>query len=292
MDKKIKSERIILVTGATGNQGGAAASRLVTTGWRVRALVRDPDKPAARALAWKGVELAKGDLNDRASITKAMAGVYGVFAVFAWREGDIESEIRHGENTIDAAKAAGVKHFIYSSVGGAERSTGIPHFDSKWQIEEYLRATGLPVTILRPVFMMYNFNRPEMQSSIRNGTISMAIKPDRPLQMLAADDLAVFVNLAFETPADYVGKAIELAGDELAMAGAAEVFSRVVGRPVRFMEQPMSQLRKISKERALMMEWFNRQGYRADIKALRVLHPGLMTLEAWLRSTAGWVRAA
>lgn len=292
MDGKIKSERIILVTGATGNQGGSVASKLVSSGWRVRALVRDPNKPAARALAWKGVELTRGDLNDRASIAKAMTGVYGVFGVFAWHEGDIESEIRHGENTVDAAKAAGVRHFIYSSVGGAERSTGIPHFDSKWQTEEYIQAAGLSATVFRPVFMTYNFNRPEMQSSIMKGTITMALKRDRPLQMLAVDDLAVFVNLAFETPADYMGKAIELAGDELTMVRVAEVFSRVIGRKVRFVEQPISELRSISKERALMMEWFNRQGYRADIKALRALHPGLMTLETWLRSTVGWVQAA
>jgi uncharacterized protein YbjT (DUF2867 family) len=292
MDGKFKTDKIILVTGATGRQGGAVTLKLVTEGWPVRAVVRDPAKPASRALAWKGVELVRGDLNDRSSLDRALKGVYGAFGVIAWREGGIESEIRQGKNLADAAKAAGVRHFIYSSVGGADRSTGIPHFDSKRQIEEYIRGVGLPATIFRPVFMMYNFNAPDMHALIDKGSFTMALKPNRALQMLSAEDLAVFVNLAFENPADYLGKAIELAGDELTMPQAAEVFSRVLGRPIRFIEQPIGRVRSASREAALMMEWFDLHGYRADIRALRTLHPGLMTLETWLRETAGWVKAA
>jgi uncharacterized protein YbjT (DUF2867 family) len=292
MERKFKNDKIILVTGATGRQGGAVTLKLVTEGWPVRAFVRDPDKPASRTLAWKGVELVKGDLNDRSSIDQAMKGVYGVFGVVAWREAGIESEVRQGKNLADAAKAAGVRHFIYSSVGGADRSTGIPHFDSKWKIEEHIRGIGLPATIFRPAFMMYNFNTPDMHASIDKGSFTMALKPDRALQMLSAEDLTVFVNLTFENPAGYLGKAIELAGDELTMPQAAEIFSRVLGRPVRFIEQSIEKVRSASREAALMMEWFNLHGYRADIRALRTLHPGLMTLETWLRKTAGWTKAA
>ncbi len=291
MDRS-NAEKLILVTGATGRQGGAVASQLVASSWRVRALVRSPEKPAARALALKGIELAAGDLNDRASVDRAMEGAYGVFCVLAWREAGIESEIQQGKRVADAAKAAGVNHFVYSSVSGADRSTGIPHFESKRKIEDYLREIGLRVTIFRPVFMMYNFNTPEAHASILRGVLTMALKPDRPLQMLAAEDLGVFVNMAFENPSDYMAKAIELAGDQLTMPEAAAVFSKVMGRPVRFVEQPIGELWRISRESAIMMEWFNRQGYRADIRALRTLHAGLMTLEWWLRKTEGWIRAA
>jgi len=287
-----KANKVILVTGATGNQGGAVAAQLVSSGWSVRALVRDADKPASRALAWKGVELIEGDLDDPLSVGRAMRGVYGVFCVLSWRESGIEKEIKQGRNITDTAKAYGVKHFIYSSVGGAERSTGIPHFDSKWQIERYIYGSGLPATVFRPVYMMYNFNRPETRASILQGALTMDIKPDRPLQMLAAEDLAVFVALAFENPSGYIGKAMELAGDEMTMPQAAEVFSRVLGLPVRFVERPIAGADRVSKESAVMMEWFNRHGYRADIRALRVLHPGMMTLEAWLRKAGGWAKAA
>jgi uncharacterized protein YbjT (DUF2867 family) len=286
-----KANKVILVTGATGNQGGAVATRLVSSGWRVRALVRDADKPASRFLSWKGVELIEGDLDAPLSVGRAMRGAYGVFCVLSWREG-IEKEIKQGRNIVDTAKAYGVKHFIYSSVGGAERSTGIPHFDSKWQIERYLYGSGVPSTVFRPVYMMYNFNRPETRSSILKGALTMNIKPDRPLQMLAAEDLAVFIGLALEKPSDFMGKAIELAGDELTMPQAAEVFSRVLGLPVRFIERPISEAYSVSKESALMMEWFNRHGYRADIRALHVLHPGMMTLEIWLRKAGEWAKAA
>ena len=292
MDTRFKTNKIILVTGATGNQGGVVAAKLAATGWAVRALVRDPGKPASRALVWQGIELVKGDLQDRASLDHALKSVYGVFCVLSWRAEGVEGEIRKGMNLADAARAAGVRHFIYSSVGGAERSTGIPHFDSKWKIEEHLRNSGLPTTVFRPVFMMYNFNAPDMQASILQGRLLMALRPEIPMQMLSAEDLAEFVNKAFEAPADYLGKAIELAGDELTMPQAAEVFSRVLGREVHFVEQPIEQVMRISRELAIMMEWYNRHGYRADIKALRALHPGLMTLDTWLRTAAGWKKAA
>jgi uncharacterized protein YbjT (DUF2867 family) len=286
-----RTDKVIFVAGATGHQGGAAAYSLAAAGWPVRALVRDPRKPAARALRESGVELVKGDLDDRPSLDVGLKDVYGVFSVQGWREKGVEGEVRMGENLADAALAAGVKHFIYSSVGGADRRTGIPHFDSKWRIEEHIRAIGLPFTVFRPVFFMYNFGLPEIQSSILKGTLAMAVKPNKPLQMLAVEDLGEFVRMAFERPGDFLGRAVELAGDELTLAEAARVFSTVLGWPVQFVEQPVEDVRRFDKNLAAMFEWFNERGYRADIPALRALHPGLMKLETWLRK-AKWVKAA
>lgn len=291
MDYRLKPDKTILVIGATGNQGGAVASELVSKGWRVRALVRNPEKPEARSLAWSGIEIVKGDLNDRSSVDEAVRGVYGVFSNFTWREG-VENEVKQGTRVIDACKAAGVKHVVYSSVGGADRNTGVPHFDSKWRIEEYLRGSGLTSTVLRPVFFMYNFNAPDVQASIRKGSLTTPLKPDRPLQLLAAEDLAAFVNIAFENPGEYAGKALELAGDELTMTQVASVFSTWMNRPVLYSEQPVEQLRNVGREVALMFEWFNREGYRADIRALRALWPGMMTLEAWLATGVTRAKAA
>ena len=281
--------KIILVTGATGNQGGAVARSLLSSRWTVRAFTRDPSKPAARVLAEKGAQVVKGDLNDRASIDQALKGVYGVFSVQTFREQGTAGEMLQGKTLADAAKAAGIKHFVYSSVGSADHNTGIPHFESKWEIEQYIRTLGLPATIFRPVFYMYNFNSSmfNLRQSILGGTLSLAIRPDKTLQMLAAEDLGVFVNISFEKPDDFIGKAIELAGDEMTMQQTAEVFTRVMGRPVRFIEMPLEQVRSVSQEIFLMFQWFNDKGYQVNIPALRTMHPKLMTLETWLRKT-GW----
>lgn len=279
----------ILVTGATGHQGGAVARHLRARGWPVGALTRDTQKPSARNLAELGVEVIQGDLDNRSSLDRALKDVYGVFSVQNFWETGAAREITQGKTLAEAAKVAGVKHFIYSSVGGAERGTGIPHFDSKWEIEQHVRALDLPATILRPVFYMDNFNSPDFRSAILQGTLSLAMQPDKTLQMIAVDDIGAIAALAFERPHEFIGCAIELAGDEMSMPQAADAFSRVLGRPVRFVEQPIEQVHGFSPEMAVMFEWFNQKGYAADIPALRALYPPLLRFEDWLRKT-GWAQ--
>lgn len=286
-----KEQGTILVTGATGHQGGAVARHLLSRGWQVRALTRDPQKPAAQALAKLGAEVINGDLDARRSVDQALVGVYGAFSVQNFWETGATREIQQGKTLADAARAAGVKHFVYSSVGGAERNTGIPHFDSKWEVEQHVRALDLPATILRPVFYMDNFNSPNFRPAILQGTLTLALRPARTLQMIAVDDIGGFAALAFEKPGEFIGRAFELAGDELTMPQAAEAFSRATGRAVRFVEQPLEQVRSFSKEYAVMLEWFDREGYQADIPALRALYPLLHTFEAWLRKS-GWAQAS
>jgi uncharacterized protein YbjT (DUF2867 family) len=285
-----KGESVILVTGATGRQGGAVARQLASRGWRVRALVRDPQKPAAHALAELGVEVVTGDLDDRASIEQALKGVAGIFSVQNFWETGAAREVAQGKTLADAAKAAGVEHFVYSSVGAADRRTGLAHFESKWEIEQHIRKLGLPATILRPVFFMENFAAPNFRSAILQGTLTLALRPHKTLQMIAVEDIDAFATLAFEKPQHFLGQALELAGDEKTMPQAAEVFSRVLSRPVRFVEQPIEQLRQFNAEYAVMFEWFNQEGYAANIAHLRALHPSLLTLEAWLHKS-GWVAA-
>jgi uncharacterized protein YbjT (DUF2867 family) len=278
------SDKLIVVTGATGQQGGATARHLLTQGWRVRALVRNPNKPAAQELAAKGAELAQGDLDDRASLDRALRGAYGAFSVqtFMGPEGSV-GETRQGNRLADAAKAAGVQHFVYTSVGGADRKSGLPHFESKWQIEEHIRALSLPATILRPVFFMDNLRSPWLGP--RDGVLAAGLRPTTSLQMIAADDIGAFAALAFARPQEYIGKALEIAGDSLTGPQVAHALTRTTGQPVRFVEQPLEQVRSFNAEMADMFAWFNDHGYAADIPALRKLHPGLMTFETWLRKT-------
>ena len=282
--------RLILVAGATGQQGGAALRQLQARGFTVRALTRDPQASAAHALATDGVEVAQGDLDDRASLDRALVGAHGVFSIQNYYLTGFEGEVRQGKTLADAAKAAGVGHFVYSSVGGAERRTGIRHFESKFQIEQHISAIGLPHTILRPTFFMENWGR--SRDAILGGTLAQPLDPARPLQMVAVDDIGAFAALAFARPERWLGSAVELAGDELTMPEAADIFARVAGRPVRYARVPSDEVRRaMGEEAATMFTWFNDAGYAADIPALRALYPPLTTLERWLRRN-GWAAGA
>lgn len=279
MDTKDKR---ILVTGATGRQGGAVVRHLLKDGWKVRALTRHPDQPAARTLREMGVEICQGDLNTLTETDNCFSDLHGIFSVQnAWEAGP-EGEVREGKRLADIAQKIGIKHFVYSSVGGAERHTGVPHFDSKWQIEEHIRSLGLPYTIFRPVFFMDNFLGRDFRSQLMEGVLRMPLPPDKPLQMIAVTDIGAFVAMAFRDPDQWLGKELELAGDELTMPQAAEIAHRTLGVPIRYEELPIDQVRQQSPETAIMFEWFNREGYKADIAALRKMYPPLLTLEEWI----------
>jgi uncharacterized protein YbjT (DUF2867 family) len=275
--------RTVLVTGATGRQGGAVARHLAGRGWKVRALTRDASKPAARALADLGAEVVEGDLKDPTSVSRALAGSYGVYSVQdTWEHGP-ESEIQQGKLLADAAQAAGVQHFVYSSVGGAERHTGVPHFESKWQLERYIGGLGLRTTVLRPVFFMENLLSPDNRAGILGGALSLPVHPDTRLQMISVDDIGAFAALAFDAPDEWGGKALELAGDEMTMGQYAEKLTGAVGRQVGFVEFPIEEMRSLNEDWALMCEWFVDHGYEADIAELRRLYPPLKDFATWLK---------
>ena len=278
----MSNDRVILVTGATGQQGGATARHLIDQGWQVRGLTRNAGGASADALAELGVQVVQGDLDDRASLDAALEGVYGVYSFPNMALG-IEGEVRQGKLMADAAKAAGVEHFVQGSVGGAERNSGVPHFDSKWEIEEYVRSLGLPATFLRPVFFMDNLNwkREQVFGGIYEG---MGLSPDKPLQLIAVDDIGAFAALVFAYPERFIGQGIEIAGDELTELQMAETMAKIAGRPVDLVEPTAP---PPSEDMALMTQWFDRAGYEADISGLRTLLPGLMTFEIWLKKN-GW----
>jgi uncharacterized protein YbjT (DUF2867 family) len=285
------NNKVIAVTGATGQQGGAVARKLLAKGWKVRALTRDVDKPAAQEFVSLGAEIFPGDMENRAELDSAFQGAYGVFSVqnFWLPNVGFEGEIRQGKIVADAAKAAGVQHLVYSSVGAAHRGMGQKHFESKWIIEQYIHSLDIPYTILRPAFFMENHNWSRAQ--ILNGTLtSMGLRPEKEIQSVAVEDIGIFAALAFANPKQYLGKTLELSGDELTEAQTAEVFSKVIGRPVTLAAPSGNGRRGSDEEMIAMFNFFNGEAYDADIPALRKLHPGLLTLEQWLRKN-GWENA-
>jgi uncharacterized protein YbjT (DUF2867 family) len=272
----------VLITGATGKQGGAVLRHLMGSAFELRALTRKPESDAARALAAQGVELVQGDLDDVGSLKAALAGAWGVFAVQDTWSAGVEKEEEQGKRIARLARELGVEHFVYTSVGSAERETGVPHFDNKWRVESEVRALGFPShVILRPVFFMENLPSPMM---LNGDTLGTAMKPDTKLQMVAVDDIGRVGARAFTDAAALSGRAIELAGDAVTMAEAAATLGRSLGRTVQFVEYPIAAVRAQSEDMALMFEWFERVGYGADIAALDAEFGPMTRLEAWART--------
>jgi uncharacterized protein YbjT (DUF2867 family) len=279
----------ILVTGATGRQGGAVVRHLLERGATVRALTRNPDGAAARQLGAGGVQLARGDMDDQASLEKAMQGAWGVYSVQDFTVGAAR-EIRQGTNVAEAAHRCGIGHLVYSSVGGADRDSGIGHWESKWAIETCIRDLGLPATVFRPASFMENYYIPAVEKGLLHGRFVDPVRAGKPYQTIAIDDIGKFVALAFDRPGDFTGTHLEIAGSELTNVQAAAIFARVLGRPVKFRRMPMPVVRVVlGKEFYQMFRWFNAAGYQADIGRLRSRYPelGLATLEDWLRRE-GW----
>ncbi|MFR9723588.1 NmrA/HSCARG family protein [Streptomyces sp. MS19] len=275
---------VIVVFGGTGRQGGAVARELLRRGRPVRAVVRDPSSDGARALEGAGAELVRGDMDDRGSLDAALRGAYGVYSVQTFTgPGGPAGEARQGALVADAAERAGVSHFVYASVGGSDRGSGVEHFESKGRVERHIEALGLPATILRPVFFMENFAWAGPRRRDGELVLTLALRPATPLQMIAVADVGVLAADAFDDPAGHLDRRIEIAGDELTGPGMAEAFATVAGEPVRFETLPDEVLREQDEETAVMFHWFDTRGYAADLASLRAIRPEPTTLEAWAR---------
>jgi uncharacterized protein YbjT (DUF2867 family) len=260
------NDRTILITGVTGQQGGAVAHALQGSGFHLRGLTRNPDSERAVALARQGVEVIKGDLDDEATLRRALAGAWGVFSVQNSLGAGVEREEAQGKRLATLAREAGVEHFVYTSVGSANERTGVPHFDNKWRIEETVRGLRFPShVILRPVFFMENLIAP---FSLQGSTLAWALEPRTKLQMIAVDVIGWFGARAFTDAATLNRREIDLAGEVRTMPEAAEVLTKALGRPIAFSQSPIEPVRQYSKEMALMLEWFERVGYSADIAGL------------------------
>ena len=277
--------KLVLVIGATGKQGGAVVQALLTRGHRVRALTRNSTSGAANRLRDRGVELAVGDLNDKDSLVRAARGTDAVFAMSTPSEQGAENETAQGMTITDAVKTAGVAHFIYSSVASANRATGIRHFDGKYAVEKHLQASGVPYTIVAPVFFMENLLQPWMISSLRQGKLSMALPGSRSLQQITVADIGAFVAAVIERSDTVFGCRFDIAGDELTGEEAATILAKVTGRKVHYEGFPPAVLRAQSEDMARMFEWFDSTGYAADVRSLCRDFPEVKwhTFEQWAR---------
>lgn len=280
------TERTYAVVGATGQQGGAVVDALLAAGAGVRALVRDPAGDRAAALAARGVQVVQADLDDPAGMRAAFTGVDGVFGMTTMTgPRGVDGEVEQGLTLADAAAAAVVPQLVFSSVGGAERSTGIPHFESKRRVEERIESLGLPATFLRPVFFLENLTG----TGPDGGEVVVRLPfPDGvPLRMVAVRDLGTAAAAILLNPGRVPGGSIEIAGDERTGSGIAAAFGAHTGLPARYEALPLDVLGG-NEDAVAMFRWFAElPAYQADVPATRALVPDLHDLPAWLAGPGG-----
>ena len=274
----------VVVTGATGNQGGAVVRSLLERGHEVRAVTRTPDSARARQLAELGVPLVQASLEDTAALTKALEGATSLFAMTTPFGGGIETEKRQGISAAEAAKTAGV-HLVFTSVGSANRQTGVPHFDSKYEVEKHIAKIGVRATILAPVYFMENlyFGREQLAT----GVYATPLRPTKPLAQVALADIGNVAVRVLEEPGRFAGKRFDLGSDELTGNEVIAILSRVTGRPFTYFQVPMDVIRqRMGEDAASMYEWFDRIGYTVDRAALRREFPDVAfhSFESWAKA--------
>ncbi|MFE9743321.1 NmrA/HSCARG family protein [Saccharothrix saharensis] len=256
----------ILVTGATGAQGGAVTRALLARGHRVRALTRTPHSVAAQELRRLGADVVPGDFDDPASLRTALHGVRAVFAVTTPFGSDTDTETRHGITLVDAARD--VEHIVFTSASNADRGTGVPHFDSKQRIEEHLVTAGPRWTILGPAaFVDDKFGEWTLQG-LREGTLHLPLPSDRALHLVAVRDIADVAVLAFEQPDRFAGRRLDLAGESLTPAGMAAALTAAIGHPIRHHCPPLHVVARHSTDLAAMFAYFTDVGTDIDLHRL------------------------
>lgn len=263
--------RKILVAGATGRLGGAVARRLLERGEQVRVMTRSPDR--AQDLRRMGAEVVRGDFDHYLMLEQAVRGVQGVFLMGTPYEKGPGVEVEQGLAMVYACLDERVPHIVYSSVCCADRNTEIPHFESKREIEEYLRDSGLGYTILRPVSYMENFASSGMRKSYEEGTVSLPLDPESGLQMVCVNDVAEFCCEAFRWPEEFVGAEIDLAGDQMTVKDAFLSLSCTMNRRIRYRRVPDDEAEaRFGYDVAVMYRWLNEEGFDVDIDALWKRH--------------------
>lgn len=275
----------IFVTGITGQQGGAVARALKEKGFEVTGMTRSTEGDKAAKLKSEGFNLVLGDMNDKDSMVQAMKGfelAWGYTTPF--EEGE-DAEAKQGIILVEAAKEAGVKHFIFNSVANADKKTGIAHFDGKYKVEQALRVAGMQWTIIGPVYFMENLLFPQTMDAIKNGVYSLGNTPgDLVLQQISVANIADFVAHVAENASEFVSKRIDIAGDEITGADTAKLLSKKLGKEIKYQETPREQIAAFSEEYAIMYDWFISTGYSADLSALKSQYP-----EVEWQSVSDWI---
>jgi uncharacterized protein YbjT (DUF2867 family) len=277
------NQKKVLVFGATGKQGGHVARHLFKKGHHVYAFTRHADSPETKELQKLGAKIVIGNFNDRNSIDKAVKDVDVVFSMTSPYEGGVDEEIKQGIVVVDSVKSNG-KYLVFTSVASSDKNTGIPHFDSKGKIEQYIKKSGIEAAVIAPVFFMENLFATKQQLS--EGQYLSPLTPNRKLMQVALDDIAAFAVLAIENKERFRGKRIDIASDDLTGTHAAEILTKIINKQIKYTQIPMEMIRKMmGNDMVTMFEWFEKEGYHVDTAALRREYPEIKwhTYESWAK---------
>ena len=278
----MNTSKTIFVTGGTGNQGGAVAKNLLHDGFTVKVLTRNPESANAQNLKRLNAEIIKGDLDIPDTFSDHLKSVDGIFSVQA--SDIVKKEIKQGITLADLAKEYNIRHFVYTSLAPAEMHTGIPHFESKLVIENHIKKIGIPYTIIRPSELFENFLIPMVKKGILKGKLTSPFTKDVLHQYTSADDVGKASVKIFSDPNNYIGQTITLATDEMNLSKAAEIFSAVLGRPVKYQHLPLFIVRIVmGKNLYMMFSYINKNGgdFIKDLNTIKNENPNLTGLKEW-----------
>jgi uncharacterized protein YbjT (DUF2867 family) len=280
----VSRDRVVAVTGATGRQGGAVARHLLSAGWQVRAVTRKPDGPAARVLAALGAEVVRADMMNKDELVHAFGDVYGVYSVQNFMPGGTDAEVIQGKNVADAAQATGVAHLVYGSAGTGAIDTGIASWNSKLTVQAYIRALGLPCTVLRPMaFMELMTDRGFVPAVSTWSLMPKLMGKDRPIGWICVDDLGAIAARAFAEPARFIGADLSLSSDVQSIAQCRQIWSDVYGRPPRGFPMPVWMFERLAgSDLTIMWRWLRTARFDFDPTPTRKLLPTALTVREWL----------
>lgn len=290
----------ILVTGATGKQGGAVVQALLTNGRAVRALTRNPDSAVAQALTAQGVEVLQGDFNDSASLDAAMAGVVGVFSMqMGSHPGDPDTEVVTGKALIEAAGRAGVNTVVHTSVARAGDQKNFVGWDEgRWEplywnnkaaVIDMVKTQGFRHwVILKPAMIMEDIVPPQADLQFptlrERGRFETAIAADTGIDWIAAKDIGAFATAAFADPERFHGHEIDLAAETYTLPEVAGKIAKATGKPVTAVT--LSEEEALARPRGALFfsseSWNNVEGYKVDLNAVRSWGVPLTSLDQFI----------
>jgi len=272
------------VIGATGRQGGAVATHLLADGWRVRAVTRKPDGAAAQRLSAHGADVVAADMADRAALSRAFAGVHGVYSVQNTMIGGVDAEIRNGKNVGEVAREAGVRHVVYGSAGVGVPDTGIESWDSKLSVQEHMEKLGLTLTVLRPMAFMELMTDKAFYPAVSTWRVMPKLAgADRPIGWISLDDLGAVAARAFADPDRFVGADLKLVADVQSINQCREIWHAVTGRRPRPFPVPVWLFeRMVGTDLTTMWRWLRTARFDIDPAETRQILPTASTVREWL----------
>jgi len=310
----MSEKKIITVFGATGAQGGGLARAILNdkqSEFAVRAVTRNPDSETSKALASSGAEIFKADLSDPESVNKAMEGAYGAFCVtFFWAHFSAEQEMAEAKVMADAAKAAGVKHVIWSTLEDTrehiplhdnrmptlQEKYKVPHFDAKGESNKYFTDLGIPTTFLHASFywenMIYFGAGPKRGE---DGKLAITFPMgDKMLFGIASEDIGKCAYGIFKRGSSLIGKTVGVAGDEPTCAEMAKSLSKSLGEEVKYNDVPPDLYRSFgfpgADEMGNMFQFYRDFEdvckITRNVEFSRVLNPELQSFDQWLKTNA------